>query len=214
MSLQTSLNTIKSERANHLTVINQLNEEISTNKSQIMRISQESSTLRSELADAQSKLKSLDQSHSVAIDVTNPAVQALIEEKMEEQTAVYDEKLSDLQDKLASLESALRNEKALRSNAEASAKERMQELSSTLAKNEALKQAIEEKQNEILDLQQNASGSGLSEEAVKTFMQDIYTKAMDMFSNEDADSPIYSSTDVIKRIRNVLKTVTNERMNK
>lgn len=52
---------------------------------------------------------------------------------------------------------------------------------------------------------------GLSEGDVKAFMQDIYSKAVEVFNDDDA---ALSTSDIIKRLKAVLKAVTTERLNK
>jgi septal ring factor EnvC (AmiA/AmiB activator) len=56
------------------------------------------------------------------------------------------------------------------------------------------------------------STSPTSAEELKSIMQDVYVKACEIFvPSDDNDTPSYSSQDIVKRLRSVLKSVTNER---
>jgi len=78
----------------------------------------------------------------------------------------------------------------------------------------SLKQENERLQKELEGTKESSSNASpaASAEELKSIMQDVYMKACEIFvpSDED-DSPTYTSQDVIKRLKSVLKHVTNER---
>jgi len=64
----------------------------------------------------------------------------------------------------------------------------------------------------LKESQPSSSGSSTSAEDLKSIMQDVYVKACEIFvPSDDNDTPSYSSQDIVKRLRSVLKSVTNER---
>lgn len=71
---------------------------------------------------------------------------------------------------------------------------------------------IEEFKLEIERLRSESTGSGegLSEEVLRDLMQNIYMKACEIFISED-DSISFTSKEVVKKLKNVLKSVTSDR---
>ena len=81
----------------------------------------------------------------------------------------------------------------------------------------ALKEENEKLQKELEISKESSSEptSSSSAEELKSIMQDVYIKACEIFEpSDEADSPTYSSQDIVKRLRAVLKAVTNERNSK
>lgn len=83
---------------------------------------------------------------------------------------------------------------------------------------------IEELETENSTLQQKittagdgSSGSGSSDDGtvspdlMKAIMQDVYTKSLEVFVPEGEEVPSFNGNDVVKRVRAVLKAVTNAR---
>jgi predicted S18 family serine protease len=81
----------------------------------------------------------------------------------------------------------------------------------------SLKQENERLQKELEATKESSSNASpaASAEELKSIMQDVYMKSCEIFvpSDED-DSSTYTSQDVIKRLKSVLKHVTNERNSK
>ena len=78
----------------------------------------------------------------------------------------------------------------------------------------SLKQENERLQKE-LEATKESSSPAASAEELKSIMQDVYMKACEIFvPSDEGDSPSYTSQDVIKRLKSVLKHVTNERNSK
>lgn len=82
----------------------------------------------------------------------------------------------------------------------------------------SLKQENEILQKELEDSKASSSSntsSAVSAEELKSIMQDVYMKACEIFvASDENDSPSYTSQDIVKRLRSVLKAVTNERNTK
>jgi len=82
---------------------------------------------------------------------------------------------------------------------------------------ESLKEENERLQKELEATKESSSNAtpAASAEELKSIMQDVYMKACEIFvPSDDGDSPSYTSQDVIKRLKSVLKHVTNERNSK
>ena len=81
----------------------------------------------------------------------------------------------------------------------------------------SLKQENERLQLELVATKESSSSASpaASAEELKSIMQDVYMKACEIFvSSDEDDSSSYTSQDVIKRLKSVLKHVTNERNSK
>lgn len=94
---------------------------------------------------------------------------------------------------------------------------------STAVEVDELRDVVVEKDNTIAELQQqledaiqNSSSNHTTTSAteLKDIMQDIYSKTCEMYDPEAPDSaePQYSTQDIVKRLRVVLKQVTTERL--
>lgn len=150
-----------------------------------------------------------------APDMSSPEVQILFEQRIAEAVRPLESKLDkaeksqgDLQNQVSELVDALAS--AAKEAKEAQAKTKNVE-AALKAKEIELQESLISKDGHN-NSNGNSSGGGMTEEDLKSVMQDVYLKACEIFVPEDeAESVSYSSGDVVKRLRAVLKAVTTQK---
>lgn len=76
----------------------------------------------------------------------------------------------------------------------------------------SLNEENEKLQKELISKESpSAITSSTTAEELKSIMQDVYMKACEIFEPDETGSQTFSSQDIVKRLRAVLKAVTNER---
>ena len=124
------------------------------------------------------------------IDINNDEVQSYVNSRIQEEVSKIQNTILDLEINLSSVNDD--NSKLKDDNG------RLQKELETLKESQA---------STALPTSSTASA-----EELKSIMQDVYVKACEVFvPSDDNDTLSYSSQDIVKRLRSVLKSVTNER---
>jgi len=193
-----------------------LEAEVASLRSSLADSSQGIEILKEELAKCQSVIPAAP----VVVDASNPLVVSLVQE----QVAPYKRQAEELQIELSSsngrfdvITSALQVANDALSVAEQDARDANSRAEAAEAKatqlEEELKAAAATKPS-VTDGESESGSKAASPEDIKALMQDVYEKACEIFVPDEegeANATTYTANDVIKRLRAVLKSVTQSR---
>jgi chromosome segregation ATPase len=153
------------------------------------------------ITELQAELDKLQVQSQSRPQVDEEAMRYLLETRLEEASTKHQEIIHKLSSEMKSLQESFASESSIK-----------QELSDSL---DNCRQALTESQARIAELEealaassQQPSSSTLSEDQIRLVMEEIYGKSVEVFNDDDETS--YSSKEVVKQLRKVLKVVTND----
>ena len=187
----------RADSANLKASLDSLQQAQHTAEQRVAEVTAENNAARTKIAELQAALEAAQGSSSAS------GADAELVQQLQSQVADLNSKLSAAESTSASLNQALDSVAATAQASNDRTTETIADLERQLAA--ALAKA---------EAESSTSSSGKADaEELKSIMQDVYLKACEVFDPEAEDSgePQYSTQDIVKRLRAVLKRVTTDR---